>query len=97
MTEDFTVASSTTSILVGVLALVLAALALRAARRRANPGLRWVGAAFVVFAVKDAFSAYNVVTHVVPHDAIELVLSVFDLALLAMLFVPLLLVRRKAA
>jgi hypothetical protein len=87
-------ASSGTSVVVALLALTMAVLAFRAQRKRANPGLRLVGIAFLVFAAKNVFSAYNVLTHAVPHDAIELVLSLFDLALLLLLFAPFLLRRR---
>jgi hypothetical protein len=54
-----------------------------------------VALAFVVFGLKNVFSAYNVLTHTVPHDAIELVLSLFDLVLLVLLFAPLVLRRRS--
>lgn len=93
--DPMSVASSATSLLVMVLAMVLAVIALRASRMRNAPTLRWVGAAFGVFALKNAFSAFNVWTHAVPHDAIELVLSLFDLMLLALLFAPLVLRRRS--
>ena len=88
-------ASAGTSALVALLALAFAFLAFRARRVRGNPALRLVGVAFLVFAAKNAFSAFNVLTHVVPHDAIELVLSLFDLALLLLLFAPFLLRRRS--
>lgn len=80
--------------LVALLAFVLASLAFRAASRRANKGLHMVALAFVVFGLKNVFSAYNVLTHTIPHDAIELVLSLFDLVLLILLFMPLVLRRR---
>jgi len=95
-----TPASAAVSILVAILALVLTGLAVASLRRRKNPGLGFVAAAFFVFAVKNVFSAYNVVAHEgaawpsVPHDAIELVLSLFDLVLLVLLFVPLFFRRR---
>lgn len=92
---ELTPVSVGVSALVAVLAFVLAGLAFRAAARRANPALRLVAIAFVVFGAKNAFSAYNVLTHVVPHDAIELVLSLFDLGLLLLLFAPLALRRRS--
>ena len=82
------------SALVALLALFLAGLAFSAARKRSNRALYLVAAAFVVFAIKNAFSAYNVQTHVVPHDEIELILSLFDLVLLVLLFAPLALRRR---
>lgn len=97
---SLTSASAAVSLLVMLLALGLAGMAVASLRRRGNPALRFVAAAFVVFAIKNAFSAYNVVAHdstgwpSVPHDAIELVLSLFDLVLLVLLFVPLLLRRR---
>lgn len=82
-------ASAATSALIAVLALALALTAFRAASRRPTRGLRAVGAAFVVFATKNVFSAYNVWTHDVPHDMIELVLSIFDLILIVILITPL--------
>lgn len=93
--DPMSVASSATSLLVMLLAIVLAVMALRAARMRSTPTLRWVAAAFGVFALKNAFSAFNVWTHAVQHDAIELVLSILDLVLLVLLFAPLVLRRRS--
>lgn len=93
--DPLSVASSATSVIVMFLAIALAVMALRAARMRSAPTLRWVAAAFGVFALKNAFSAFNVWTHAVPHDAIELVLSLLDLVLLVLLFAPLVLRRRN--
>lgn len=93
-------ASALVSLLVMLLALGLAGMAVASLRRRGNPALRYVAAAFLVFALKNGFSAYNVLAHeregwpAVQHDAIELVLSLFDLVLLLLLFVPLILRRR---
>lgn len=86
--------ASAVSAFVALLAFVLGILAFRAASRRGNPGLRWVGAAFLAFALKDVFAAAMVVTHAVPHDGIELILSGSDLVIIALLFVPLLFRRR---
>jgi ABC-type Co2+ transport system permease subunit len=94
---ELTPYSVAVSSLVALLALVLAFLALRASSKRGNPALRLVGLAFFVFFLKNVFSAFNVLTHVVPHDAIELVLSLFDLGLLLLLFAPLLLRPRRDA
>ena len=88
-------ASAGTSILVALLAFVLAGIAFGAMRRRGNPALKWVAIAFLLFGVKNAFSALNVLTHLVKHDAIELVLSLFDLMLLLLLLLPFL--RRRRA
>lgn len=94
-------ASAGTSALVALLALILAIFAFRAAGLTANRNLRLVGFAFLVFAVKNVFSAYNVFAHEsagmpsVPHDALELVLSLFDLGLILLLFLPLLWRRRS--
>lgn len=88
-------ASVAVSALVAILALALAAVAFAAARRRGNGALRIVATAFVVFAAKNVFSAFNVARHVVPHDTIELVLSLFDLVLLLLLFAPFM--RRKGS
>lgn len=91
---DVTSVSASVSLLVATLALALAGLAYGAARKRSNRALHWVALAFLIFTVKNLFSAYNVVEHTVPHDAIELVLSLFDLALLGLLFLPLVFRRR---
>lgn len=93
---NLALASASTSVLVAALATTMAVIAFRAASRRGNPGLRLVGWAFVLFAVKNIFSAVNVgFTHYIRHDAIELVLSLFDLAILALLFAPLMRRRRR--
>lgn len=88
-------ASAGTSVLVALLAFVLAGIAFAAMRRRGNPALKWVAIAFLLFGVKNLFSAVNVLTHIVQHDGIELVLSLFDLLLLLLLFMPFL--RRRRA
>lgn len=93
--EALTPYAITVSAVVALLAFILAFVAFRAAGRRNNRALRIVAVAFVVFGLKNVFSAYNVRTHYVPHDAIELVLSLFDLALLLLLFAPLVLRRRS--
>lgn len=90
-----TPASVAVSTLVAILALTLAGVAFAAARRRGNGALRIVAIAFLVFAAKNVFSAFNVAQHVVPHDSLELVLSLFDLALLLLLFAPFM--RRKGS
>src|SRR3989442_8959677 len=81
-------ASSGVSLVVGLIALAMAALAFRARGRSGNRMLLFVGAAFVVFLLKSLFSAYNVHPHVVVHDAIELGLSLFDLLILVLLGLP---------
>lgn len=92
--------SATLSVLVALLAFTFAALAFRARAKRQNRGLLWVGWAFLLFGLKNVFSAYSVVSGSedglpeVPHDVIELVLSCFDLAIMVLLFVPLIFRRR---
>lgn len=86
--------SATVSGVVSLLAIAFAIVAFRAAKRRNNTALRIVGLAFVLFAGKNLFSAVNVLTHAVPHDAIELFLSLTDLVIMLLLFWPLL--RRRA-
>lgn len=87
--------AATFSWLAAILAILFAVLAWRAGRRRGNPGLRWVASAFGLFALKNVFAALNVVTHQVPHDAIEMVLAVCDLAIMTLLFAPVVLRRRS--
>lgn len=92
---ELTPYASVVSGIAALLAVVFAFLAFGAARRRGNPGLRWVAGAFLLFAAKNVFATFNVVTHRVPHDAIELVLAATDLLIMAMLFAPLILRRRS--
>ena len=94
--SDIAWASALTSLLVGLIALVLAVSAWRARARSGNRQLGFVGAAFVLFLAKSLVSTADVLTpfpHAVPHDALELVLSLFDLAILGLLFLPLALKR----
>lgn len=94
--------SAATSGIVALMALIMAIVAFRARSKRGNKALTLVGWAFVVFAVKNLFSGYNVVAHErsgwpsVPHDEIELVLSLFDLVIMLFLFAPFLLRRGRA-
>lgn len=94
--------SAATSGLVALLALVMAIVAFRARIRRGNKALALVGWAFVIFCVKNVFSGYNVIAHdqvgwpSIPHDEIELILSLFDLVILLLLFAPFLLRRGRA-
>jgi len=98
----FTPASAATSALVAILALAMAVVAFRARAKRGNKALTLVAWAFVVFALKNVFSGYNVVAHEraawpsVPHDEIELILSLFDLVIMLFLFAPFLLRRGRA-
>lgn len=87
-------ASAGVSILVATLAFTMAGMAFAAARKRGNRGLRLVAISFAVFGVKNLFSAVNVSTHLVEHDMIELILSLFDLVILGLLFTPFLLRKR---
>ena len=65
-------------------------------KRQGNTRLLFVVIAFGVFVLKGLFSAYNVLTHTVPHDAIELVLSLLDLIALLLLFIPFVIPRGAA-
>jgi hypothetical protein len=86
--------SSAVSLVVGLVALGLCVLALRARARSGNRQLMFVGAAFALFVAKSVFSALDVASplpHPVPHDYLELVLSLFDLGIIALLVMPFLL------
>lgn len=88
MAPEVALVSSATSSVVGLVAALLVVLAVRARRRSGNPQLAYVAGAFGVFVARSAFSAYNVQTHAVPHDEIELVLSLLDLLILILLCIP---------
>src|SRR5581483_9910338 len=88
------ISSAAVSTFVAILAFSFSVAAFLAVAKRGNKALRWVGAAFVVFGLRNLFSAFNVATDVVRHGTVELVLSVFDLALMLILIAPLVLRRR---
>lgn len=89
MLHTVAAASGATSAVVATVSLALAVVAWRAKRATGRAGLELVAGAFLVFFVKNGFSAYNVLTHVVAHESLELVLSLFDLVTIALLFAPL--------
>lgn len=76
------------SILVAVLTAVMAYLGFRSFQKTRNPRLVFVVVAFIAFAIKSLFVAYNVRRHMVPHDAIEFVSALFDLLIVVVLFIP---------
>ncbi len=88
------IASAATSALVAILAAAFSVIAFRAYKKRANVSMRAVGLAFLVFALRNLFSAFNVITDVIHHGVVELVLSLFDLALMVLLPAPLVMRRR---
>jgi uncharacterized membrane protein len=92
--QSVAVSSAATSAVVALLALAFSVMAFRAYAKRGNSAMRWVGAAFLVFAVRNVFSAFNVLTDVIHHGTVELILSLFDLALMLILLTPLVLRRR---
>lgn len=77
-------------LLVGLLAAALAGVGYGASRRSGNPALGFVAGAFAVFALKSIFSAWGVYARALPHEHLELVLSLADLVILVLLALPLL-------
>lgn len=77
-----------TSICVAAIAGLMAALGFKSFRKTRNPRLLFVVTAFGVFSLKSVFVAYNVNSHVVPHDGIEFVSAIFDLLIVVLLFLP---------
>lgn len=98
MAPDLALLSAATSVVVGFVALAMAVLAWRARARTGNRQLVFVGAAFAAILAKSLFSAWDVTQpqpHPVPHDALELVLSLFDLATITLLAAPFVLKARR--
>src|SRR5439155_19346070 len=81
--------SAATSGLVALLALGFSVYAFVTYRKRGNRSTLIVGIAFLVFALRNVFSAVSVLTDVVKHGTDELILSLFDLALMIILIAPL--------
>lgn len=76
------------SLLVATLTAVMAYLGFRSFQKTGNARLVFVVVAFVAFALKSLFVAYNVTWHAVPHDSIEFVSALFDVLIVVVLFIP---------
>lgn len=75
-------------LLVGVALTVLAVLAIAAFRKSGNARLKFVSAAFGVFATKQFFSAWAVFSRAIAHEELEAILAVFDVVIVAALIAP---------
>lgn len=74
--------------LAGLLSLVLAILAVGAWRRTGNRRLGFVAAAFFVFVVKSAVTAYSLWTGLIGHEDLELAGALLDLVVVGLLIAP---------
>lgn len=74
--------------LAGLLSLVLAVLAIGAWRRTGNRRLGFVAAAFCVFVVKSAVTAYSIWTGFIRHEDLELAGALLDVVVVALLVAP---------
>ena len=83
---------------VAVVSLLLTALAASAWRRTGNRKLAFVTSAFAVFFLKSVVTAYAVRTDAIHHEALELLGSLADLAIVLLLVAPFLspVLRREA-
>lgn len=72
----------------GLISLVLAILAVGAWRRTGNRKLGLVAAAFSVFVVKAAVTAYSLWTGAIGHEDLELVGALLDVAVVVLLVAP---------
>ncbi len=77
--------------LVATVSLVLTFLAYSAWRRTQNHKLLYVLAAFGLFAVKGAITAWALWVHEIRHENLELLGAGFDFAIVALLVAPFLL------
>jgi heme/copper-type cytochrome/quinol oxidase subunit 4 len=75
---------------VSAIALLLTFIAFRAMRRTESRRLRFVVAAFALFAVKGVVVGTALLTEAIQHEHLEVVSAVFDLAVVALLFYPIL-------
>lgn len=73
---------------VAAVSLVLTVLAAASWRRSGNRKLAFVAAAFAVFFLKSAGTAYALATDAVAHEDLELLGSVGDLAAVLLLVAP---------
>ncbi|HUR25913.1 MAG TPA: hypothetical protein VM327_07880 [Candidatus Thermoplasmatota archaeon] len=72
----------------GLLSLVLTALALGAWHRTGNRKLGFVAAAFWVFVIKAAVTAYSLWTSFLGHEDLELAGALLDVVIVVLLVAP---------
>lgn len=83
--------------LAGLVSLVLAVLAAGAWRRTGNRKLAFVAAAFAVFVVKEAVTAYSLWSGAIGHEDLELVGAMLDVVVVLLLVTPFLGTRRAGS
>ncbi len=78
------------SAIVALIAFAMAYLSWKSYRRTNNPRLVFPLLAFLVFGVKSIFVVANELAdpHPVPHDSVLFVAGLFDVLVVAMLFIP---------
>lgn len=90
MAHPSEVAATIVIAVVGVITLTLTVIAVRAQQRTGNPRLWFLVSAFGLFTIKSALVAWAVSMESIAHEHLELVSSLFDLAIVVLLFMPLL-------
>lgn len=76
-------------LIVAVIALFLTTMAYRSVRRSGNKRLLFVTGAFGLLAIRGFLVAYSMPSHFIEHGMLELVSSIFDLAIVVLLALPL--------
>ncbi|MGQ0536966.1 MAG: hypothetical protein ACT4PT_12955 [Methanobacteriota archaeon] len=85
--HDFSAAMSA---FVGVASLLLAAAGFRSYRTTGSRNLPFVAGAFLLFAGKGFLGAWAIYARSIPHEHLELILSIADAVIVALLVTPLL-------
>lgn len=86
--SDYTNVSTAVLATVAAAALGLAVTMWIASGRLAQPKVRFVAAGFFVLFVKCLFSIYSIQVRVLHHEILEVVGSLFDMAMVILMAVP---------
>ncbi len=90
MAHPSEIAATAVVLVVAAIAVALTIIAVRAQRRSGNPRLRLVATAFAMLAIKGLLVAAALQWGFIGHEHLELVSSLFDLAVVVLLALPLL-------
>jgi hypothetical protein len=90
MTHEFGSLAPVVISIVGAVCVMLVIIGIGAWRRTGENRLLWLVAAFSLFAVKSFLNAWALTTGAIQHEHLELVSSLFDLAIVACIVAPLL-------
>lgn len=90
---NITLVSTSFSIISGIVALGLLALAIRGFRQTRDSAMGFLAGAFALFSAKSFLVAYSVYTHMIAHETLEFIDAIGDMGTILLIAVPIFFVR----